>query len=87
MPVKTKKEPSLLPESSLAAILVGQGKVLDFIDGQTQREDTPEEYVRQEIAKSLVREYDFPKTTLPSNSPSPSAAESPGLIWSYLDLA
>lgn len=43
------------------AIIVGQGKTLDFIDGRTQRNDTPEEYVRQEIAKSLVREYGYPK--------------------------
>lgn len=43
------------------AVIVQQGKVLDFIDGQTQREETPEEYVRQEIAKSLVREYSYPK--------------------------
>lgn len=54
-------------QSSLAfatkpnAVIVQQGKVLDFIDGQTQREETPEEYVRQEIAKSLVREYSYPK--------------------------
>lgn len=43
------------------AIIVQQGKVLDFIDGRTQRNETPEEYVRQEIAKSLVREYSYPK--------------------------
>lgn len=43
------------------AVIVQQGKVLDFIDGQTQREETPEEYVRQEISKSLVREYGYPK--------------------------
>lgn len=43
------------------AVIIQQGKVLDFIDGQTQREETPEEYVRQEIAKSLVREYRYPK--------------------------
>lgn len=45
----------------VAAIIVQQGKVLDFIDGLTQRNETPEEYVRQEIAKSLVREYGYPK--------------------------
>lgn len=45
----------------LAAIIVQQGKVLDFIDGLTQRDETPEEYVRQEIAKSLVREYGYAK--------------------------
>tara|TARA_R110002049_G_scaffold199744_1_gene370159 strand:+ start:54 stop:2024 length:1971 start_codon:yes stop_codon:yes gene_type:complete len=44
-----------------AAIIVQQGKVLDFIDGITQRKETPEEYVRQEIAKSLVREYRYAK--------------------------
>jgi len=47
-----------------AAVIVQQGKVLDFIDGVTQREETPEEYVRQEIAKSLVREYGYPKVNI-----------------------
>jgi type I restriction enzyme M protein len=46
---------------SKLAIIVQQGKVLDFIDGATQREETPEEYVRQEIAKSLIREYGYLK--------------------------
>lgn len=44
-----------------AAVIVEQGKLLDFIDGVTQRQETPEEYVRQEIVKSLVREYGYPK--------------------------
>lgn len=35
--------------------------ILDFIDGVTQRKDTPEERVRQEILKSLVREYGYKK--------------------------
>lgn len=43
------------------AIIVQQGKVLDFINGRTQRNETPEEYVRQEIAKSFVREYSYAK--------------------------
>jgi type I restriction enzyme M protein len=47
-----------------AAIIIQQGKLLDFIDGQTQRKETPEEYVRQEIAKSLVREYSYPKSDI-----------------------
>ena len=46
------------------AIVVGQGKILDFIDGRTQRPDKPEEYVRQEIAKSLVREYRYAKADI-----------------------
>ena len=43
------------------AVIVQQGKILDYIDGVTQRNETPEEYVRQEIAKSLVREYGYEK--------------------------
>lgn len=43
------------------AIIIQQGKLLDFIDETTQRDETPEEYVRQEIAKSLVREYGYAK--------------------------
>ena len=39
-------------------LIVPQGKVLDYIDG-TLRKETPEEYVRQEIEKSLVREYRY----------------------------
>ncbi|MDX2016744.1 MAG: type I restriction enzyme HsdR N-terminal domain-containing protein, partial [Planctomycetota bacterium] len=51
-------------DSSVVAIIVEQGKLLDFIDGKTQRPETPEEYVRQEIAKSLVREYKYPKADI-----------------------
>lgn len=54
-------QPALAFDTKPNAVIVQQGKVLDFIDGQTQREETPEEYVRQEIAKSLVREYGYPK--------------------------
>lgn len=43
------------------AVIVAPGKILDFVDGITQRPDTPEEYVRQEISKSLVREYGYAK--------------------------
>ena len=46
------------------AVIVQQGKTLDYIDGLTQRPETPEEYVRQEIAKSLVREYGFQKNAI-----------------------
>lgn len=47
-----------------AAVIVQQGKLLDYIDGVTQRNETPEEYVRQEIAKSLVREYGYEKAEI-----------------------
>lgn len=45
---------------SLAALIVPPGKIVDFID-RSLRKETPEEYVRQEIAKSLVREYQYPR--------------------------
>jgi len=56
------KQPVGLPKPT--AIIVQQGKVLDFIDGLTQRTATLEEHVRQEIAKSLVREYRYPKSDI-----------------------
>ena len=54
----------LSPAAPKLAIIIQQGKVLDFIDGKTQRNETPEEYVRQEIAKSLVREYRYEKAAV-----------------------
>ena len=44
--------------SEIRAQIVPQGKVIDFIDGKF-RNETPEEYVRQEIEKSLVRDYHY----------------------------
>lgn len=46
--------------NGVTALIVPQGKVVDFIDN-TLRNETPEEYVRQEIEKSLVREYEYPR--------------------------
>lgn len=60
--MKTRVTSQGLDEASQPALIVQQGKVLDFIDGITQRAETPEEHVRQEIAKSLVREYRYPKS-------------------------
>ena len=45
-------------EQLLSEVIVPQGKVIDFIDDKI-RNETPEEYVRQEIEKSLVREYRY----------------------------
>jgi type I restriction enzyme M protein len=64
---------------AVVPVLVQQGKLLDFVDQETQRNETPEEYVRQEIAKSLVREYGFPRGdiavefTIPIGSRRPRA--------------
>jgi len=41
-----------------------QGGSLDFVDGETRREETPEEHVRRKTAKSLVREYGYGKTQI-----------------------
>ena len=53
-----------MPEASSnlarAYLSIPEGKIPDFIDG-TFRNETPEEYVRQEIEKSLVREYLYPR--------------------------
>jgi len=47
-------------EQAVAALIVPHGKIVDFID-QAFRNETPEEYVRQEIEKSLVKEYEYPR--------------------------
>ena len=56
--------PAQNTDTKPSAVIVQQGKLLDFIDGVTQRKETPEEYVRQEIAKSLVREYGYSKVEI-----------------------
>ena len=52
---KAGTNPATVPGA--AAVIVQQGKILDYIDELTQRTETPEEYVQQKIAKSLAREY------------------------------
>jgi type I restriction enzyme M protein len=59
-----------------AAVFVQQGKLLDFIDGITQRNETPEEYVRQEISKFLVREYGYAKSEV--SDPKAGIAQAAG---------
>src|ERR1051326_7855226 len=51
------------PPRDVTAIIIPQGKLLDFIDN-TLRNENPEEYVRQEIEKSLVREYRYDKSEM-----------------------
>ncbi len=43
-----------------ASVIVTQGKVVDGINGKL-RNETPEEYVRQEIEKPIVRDYQYPR--------------------------
>lgn len=53
---------SLLRESPIPAVVpagsVPDGKVSDFLTGRLFK-DTPEEYVRQNLEKALVRQYDY----------------------------
>ena len=62
MTIRQPEAPS--PFSGPAGVIVPQGRILDYIDGVTQRKESPEEYVRQEIAKSLVREYGYEKAEI-----------------------
>lgn len=41
-------------------IVIPEGKICDYIDGKF-RNDTPEEYVRQNVEKRLVNEHKYPK--------------------------
>jgi type I restriction enzyme M protein len=47
---------------------VPDGKVVDFLTGRFFR-DTPEEYVRQNIEKALVRQYRYDPATRCPNCP------------------
>jgi type I restriction enzyme M protein len=47
----------------LAVITVPEGKIRDYVDGKF-RNDTPEEYVRQNIEKRLINEHRYPKSLI-----------------------
>lgn len=47
-------------EAAKRLITIPEGKVVDFID-RTLRNNTPEEYVRQNIERSVVFEYRYPR--------------------------
>lgn len=48
-----------MPKDYIKPILVPEGKICDYIDGKTFRNDTPEEYVRQTIEKRLINEHKY----------------------------
>jgi type I restriction enzyme M protein len=56
--------------SAAALTAIPEGKVVDFISGRLLA-DTPEEYVRQNVAMSLVLEYgyDRPQIEVEFNQP------------------
>jgi type I restriction enzyme M protein len=47
-------------EAAKSLVTIPEGKVVDFVDGAL-RNNTPEEYVRQNIERSLVFEYRYPR--------------------------
>lgn len=49
-------------------IVIPEGKICDYIDGKF-RNDTEEEYVRQNIEKRLVNEHKYPKEAIKIESP------------------
>lgn len=50
-------------KNDILTIAVPEGKIRDYID-HSFRNDTPEEYVRQNIEKRLVNEHAFPKSLI-----------------------
>ena len=44
--------------------LDGKGKIIDFLDPDTRRENTPEERVRQKMVQLLVAEMGYPKSRI-----------------------
>jgi type I restriction enzyme M protein len=52
----TADTPLTAPPVQVATESVPEGKVVDFLTGKHVR-DTPEEYIRQNIEKALVRQY------------------------------
>jgi type I restriction enzyme M protein len=49
--------------NAVTALIIPQGRIADYINGKLLK-DTPQEYVRQEIEKSLVLEYRYPREEL-----------------------
>src|SRR5260370_330749 len=59
MAAKTKKDQGVVsPAGTKLLTTLPDGKICDFID-QKIRNDTPEEYVRQNIERRLVLELDY----------------------------
>ena len=57
------KKPVNVGEATSALKTIPDGKVVDFVSGRLLR-DTPEEYVRQNIAMSLVLEYGYARSQI-----------------------
>src|SRR3990167_7303368 len=49
--------------------LTADGRIVDFIDSDTLRPNTPEEHVRQNYARKLHHEYGYAKDLMVFNAP------------------
>jgi len=58
---KSPAKQPLAPPATVAAGAIPEGKTPDFLTGRHFR-DTPEEYVRQNLEKALVRQYHYAPT-------------------------
>lgn len=59
--MKVSKTTALVTEAKPTAIIVAQGKLLDYIDSLTQRDETPEEGVTKFGASMCLREGCYEK--------------------------
>ena len=57
-------------------IVIPEGKICDYIDGKF-RNDTPEEYVRQNIEKRLVNEHKYSKERIVVEHPIKIGSKKP----------
>ncbi len=67
MPVPAAAGLALVPSEKLR--LTAEGRVIDFLNPEVSRPNTPEEQVRQEFARKLHFEYGYPKNVMVFNAP------------------
>src|SRR5260370_28848755 len=61
---EVREEASVKDESADIILLVPAGKIRCYIHDGVLRNDTPEEHVRQRVARSLVEEYGYDRTDI-----------------------
>src|SRR5882724_3629361 len=57
--IRAGSSEELFPPTPVAIGAVPEGKLVDFLTGRLVN-DTPEEYVRQNLEKAIVRQYKYP---------------------------
>ena len=49
--------------------LTAEGRIVDFLDPETERPNTPEEHIRQDYARTLHYDYGYPKEQMVFSAP------------------